>query len=126
MRKETKVSPFWKPGKPGEAIEGTYIGQQTTTSPDGKPGMAFNLLLKNGTKLVPISSQLKRMFSDVVSKLRSGKTKLRFEYVDRIKLKKGRTFKKFRAYVDGKELEDKSTFTNTPDEKQLRDFWGKS
>ena len=125
-RTKSKVSPFWKPETPGEKIEGIYIGQQTTQSPDGKPGMAFNLLLKNGTKLVPITYQLRNMFSGVVGKLRSGKSKLRFIYVERIKLKKGRSMRKFEAYLDGKQLEDVTAFSNVPDASQLSAFWGKA
>ena len=116
-------SPFWKPENEGDKMEGTYIGFQTTTSPDGKPGMAFNLLLKAGTILVPVSSGLKRMFADQITKLRSGKTKLKFVFVERVKIKKGRSFKKFRAWLDGKELEDKGGYNNTPSPAQVKDFW---
>lgn len=116
-------SPFWKPATPGEKIEGIFAGVQATTSPDKKKGAAFVLLLKNGTKLVPATYEIRSALGEIVPKMKAGKTRLAFTFLEKVSLGKGRSVKKFECYVDGKRYEASGGFETASKPSKIMDIW---
>jgi hypothetical protein len=118
-RQSKTSSPFWKPSKEGETCEGKFQYFSETQTPDGKKGMA----IKVGQWLVPMSHQVKSAIVPVISKLKEGKTSFKFVFIEKKKVKKGRTVNVVSVFMDGKELESHTFKHLTPAEamKALND-----
>jgi hypothetical protein len=107
-----KESPFWKPEKVGEVMEGKFLQfQETKIVERGKTKLSAAIVLDNGV-LVPLYwSIVHSEFRDVAPTLKPG-TKLKFEYMG-----KGGRSKTVRCFVAGKEMKISGGFDVIPAKK---------
>jgi len=120
---ETSSSPFWKPKKTGDQIEGVFEGFEMSNLENKKGEHPVNMRLDAG--IVTLSSVLVSFFKPVWKKLRAGKTRIKIVFVGLTK----KTYygknkaKLYTVLLDGKELKQASFQAKKMEEKELTKFF---
>jgi len=118
QKRETK-SPMWNPVTVGEKLEGVFTRIVHGSFTDGKPSLSFQLDTGNILVNASIAQVLTK---EVFTSLKSGKTKMRFEFDGFLPSKKKgwNPTKLFSVHVDGKKLQ--SSFGQTADWKDVQSY----
>lgn len=120
---ESSTSPFWKPRKTGDQIEGIFQGFELSHLENKKGDHPVNMRLDTG--IVTLSTVLVSFFKTSWKKIRAGKTRIKIVYVGLSK----KTYygknkaKLYTVLMDGKELKQAGFEAKKMEEKELTKFF---
>lgn len=95
-KKQNTNSPFWKPAKVGDKLEGKFVEFQETSTGSGA--------MKLSTGLVGLSTVLKSLLRPVARKMKAGDP-VRIVFTGTTKGQRGKPARLFDVWVKGKKLE---------------------
>lgn len=118
-RKSEQTSPFWKPEDKGDSISGIIHGfQETKANDDGTPSFAVIV----GETLVGMSHNVRSALVEHygLNKIKIGKDKLTVTFVEKKKVKGGRSVNVFTVELNGKQLQTSNFKKLSADEVMTR------
>lgn len=110
-------SPFWKPENEGDTLEGKFTHySKGMENDDGSYGVNIGV----GGKLVPMSLNVRNALMPLIKagKMKAGKTTVKFVFIEKKKLPKGRHVNVLEVFADGKQLET-GNFPKLTDDEAL-------